>query len=203
MIGLQTFPRLPQLTIGLIVISIAITFVTDFGQSSYWGVFMISRIPDPGFNLYEIRQGEIWRLITPIFIHLSYIHIIFNMMWLWDLGGTIENLQGRFNIVSQVIVYGIAGNLAQYYSSGPFFGGMSGVVYGLLGYIWMQCKFNPRFGASIPKEIAYMMLAWYFLCWTGLFGPIANMAHTGGLLVGLVWGFINARLTVKKNKNSI
>jgi membrane associated rhomboid family serine protease len=201
MIGLQKFPRLPQLTIGLIIISIAITFVTDFGQSNSWHVFMITKITNPEFNLYEIRQGEIWRLVTPIFIHLSVIHIIFNMMWLWDLGGTIEILQGRFNLISQVLIYGVVGNLAQYYSSGPLFGGMSGVVYGLLGYLWMQGKFNPRFGATIPKEIVVMMLIWYFLSWTGFLGPIANMAHTGGLVVGLIWGFSQAKYTTLKLSN--
>ncbi len=194
MIGLQKFPRLPQLTLALIVLSIVITFVTEFGQSETSGMFMISRIASPTVYLYEVSQGEVWRLLSPIFIHLSYLHIIFNMMWLWDLGGTIETLQGRFNILTQVVVYGIVGNLAQYTFAGPAFGGMSGVVYGLLGYMWMQGKFNPRFGASLPKEIVYMMLIWYFICWTGLLGPIANMAHTGGLLAGLIIGFVHAKI---------
>ncbi len=198
MIGLQKFPRLPQLTLALIVLSVVVTFVTEFGQSINSGMFMISRIASPTVYLYEVSQGEAWRLITPIFIHLSYLHIIFNMMWLWDLGGTIETLQGRFNIFSQVVVYGIVGNLAQYTIAGPSFGGMSGVVYGLLGYMWMQGKFNPRFGASLPKEIVYMMLIWYFVCWTGLLGPIANMAHTGGLLAGLIIGFTHAKIVVSK-----
>jgi len=197
MIGIQKFPRLPQLTIGLVVISIAITFVTEFGKSNNWGLFIISQIPDKNYILYEISQGEVWRLITPIFVHLSFLHIIFNMMWLWDLGGTIETIKGRFNLASQIIVYGVVGNLAEYFYSGPYFGGMSGVVYGLLGYLWMQGKFNPRFGASLPKEIVYMMLIWYFLCWTGFLGPIANMAHTGGLIVGLMWGFTQAKMASK------
>ena len=198
MIGLQNFPRLPQLTIGLIVISIAITLVNQFDQSSNWGIFYISRITDPRFNLYEISQGEIWRLITPIFIHLSFLHIIFNMMMLWNLGGIIEIIQGRFNLISQIIVYGVICNLAQYYFAGPSFGGMSGVVYGLFGYLWMQTKFNPRFSIIMPKEMVYVLLGWYFLCWTGLLGPIANMAHTGGLVSGLIWGFIHAKLIVKR-----
>ncbi|VAW91120.1 Rhomboid protease GlpG [hydrothermal vent metagenome] len=198
MIGLQKFPRLPQLTLALIVLSIVITFVTDFGKSENSAMFMISRIASPSVYLYEVSQGDVWRLLTPIFIHLSYIHIIFNMMWLWDLGGTIETLEGRLNIFSQVVVYGIVGNLAQYTFSGPLFGGMSGVVYGLLAYVWVQGKFNPRFGASLPKEIVYMMLIWYFICWTGLLGPIANMAHTGGLVTGLIFGFVHVKIVANK-----
>jgi len=197
MIALQKFSRLPQLTIGLIAISIAVTFVTDFGQSNSSAIFMITRIANPNYFLYEVTQGEVWRLVSPIFVHLSVIHIIFNMLWLWDLGGTIETLKGRLNLVGQILVYAVAGNLAQYYFAGPFFGGMSGVVYGLLGYLWMQGKFNPRFGATLPNAIVYMMLIWYVVCWTGILGPIANMAHTGGLVTGLVWGLIQAKLMTK------
>jgi membrane associated rhomboid family serine protease len=70
------------------------------------------------------------------------------------------------------------------------FGGMSGVVYGLLAYVWMQGRYNQRFGYALHKSTAVMMLVWFVLCWTGLLGPIANWAHTTGLLIGLAWGYL-------------
>jgi GlpG protein len=71
---------------------------------------------------------------------------------------------------------------------------MSGVVYGLLGYFWMQGRYNARFRMILPRHVVVMMLAWFALCWSGLIGHIANMAHTAGLLLGATWGYGAARL---------
>jgi GlpG protein len=93
-----------------------------------------------------------------------------------------------------VVATGIASNVAQYALTGsPLFGGMSGVVYGLLGYAWMQSRFNPTFGLALHTSTVTMMLVWYVLCWTGMLGPIANWAHTAGLAMGVAWGFLAAQ----------
>ncbi|HXA48281.1 MAG TPA: rhomboid family intramembrane serine protease, partial [Burkholderiaceae bacterium] len=150
-------------------------------------------IADPnGGGLNAIASGEVWRLITPIFIHFGLMHIVFNMMWMWDLGKLVELRRGTLFLAIFVIVDGVASNLMQYgMTQSPFFGGMSGVVYGLLGFVWMQGKYNPHFGYLLHKPTVVMMLAWYVLCWTGLLGPVANWAHTGGLLIGIGWGFVS------------
>lgn len=75
---------------------------------------------------------------------------------------------------------------------------MSGVVYGLLGYIWMQGHFNPKFRVYLKKIIVIFMLIWFALCWTVLEQFVANMAHTVGLLIGIVWGFIGAKIETIK-----
>ena len=177
---------LPQLTIGLIAPCLIVALLTRLGSTQEMVVpFLI--------NWHELSQGQLWRLITPIFLHFGLLHLIFNMMWLWQLGQVIELKFGWRRLLLLVLVSGIASNIAQLAWSGPWFGGMSGVVYALLTYIWMQGRFNPWSGLYVPKHILAMMLAWYVLCWTGLLGPIANMAHTGGLLVGVLWGYIDAR----------
>ena len=89
-------------------------------------------------------------------------------------------------------------DLQYFICDSPYFGGMSGVVYGLLGYCWMQGKFNPAFGAVLNKQTVIMMLGWFVLCWTGLLGPIANWAHTAGLLAGILWGYLEAVLPRNK-----
>ena len=94
-------------------------------------------------GLYEVRHGEIWRLFTPMFLHFSIMHIVFNMLWLRDLGSMIEARQNSFVLLILVLPIAAGSNCAQFFFSGPVFGGMSGVVYGLMGYIWIRGKLDP------------------------------------------------------------
>lgn len=181
--------NLPPVTSALIAICVAIALLSKLGDSQELLRFLF--ISDPASSgLADVASGQLWRLVTPIFIHFGILHLVFNMMWLWDLGGLIESRKSALYLAGFVFAAGIASNLAQYLIGGsPFFGGMSGVVYGLLGYVWMQSRFNPRAGYLLQKNTVVMMLAWYVLCWTGLLGPIANWAHTAGLLLGVGWGY--------------
>lgn len=181
----------PTLSFLLIGISIAVSIFSQLGSSDQILNYLF--IADPNTSGFDsISHGEVWRLITPIFIHFGLMHIVFNMMWMWDLGRMVEWRCGTVFMGIFVAVTGVASNLAQYVMTGsPFFGGMSGVIYGLLGFVWMQGKHNPRFGFVLNKGTVGMMLIWFVLCWTGLLGPIANWAHTAGLLIGTAWGFVS------------
>lgn len=185
--------RASRVTIALVTASIAVTAAVWLeGAGRVLPALLIGR-PGSAF-LADLLAGEAWRLVTPIFVHFGALHLIFNMMWLWDLGGAIERLKGGVFLALFVAASGIASNLAQYtITQSPNFGGMSGVVYALLGYVWLQGRFNPAFGIALHRSTVAMMLAWYALCWTGLLGPIANWAHTGGLLLGIAWGFLDRR----------
>lgn len=143
--------------------------------------------------LPELKKGQIWRIITPIFLHFTFLHILFNMFWLHSLGSMIESRRGTGFFIGFLILLAIFSNLAQVFISGPHFGGMSGVVYGLFGYVWMKGKFDPGDGMQMHQTTIIIMLAWFALCFTGIFGPIANWAHAGGLAVGALWGFLSAR----------
>jgi len=139
-------------------------------------------------------------MFTPMFLHFHILHIFFNMLWLRDLGSMIEARQRSWLLL--LLVLGTAGtsNFGQYLVTGPTFGGMSGVVYGLLGYIWMQGKFNPAAKLSLEPQTVLLMIVWFFLCLAGLVGPVANMAHAVGLGVGIAWGFLAARLAVARRR---
>ncbi len=151
-------------------------------------------------GLPEVRRGQVWRLFTPIFLHFGILHILFNMLWLRDLGSMLEARKGSWKLLLLVLVFAGMSNFAQYLMSGPNFGGMSGVVYGLLGYIWMQGKFNSASRLSLQPQTVTFMVAWFFLCLTGLVGPIANTAHAIGLTLGITWGFLAARLSVARDR---
>lgn len=139
-------------------------------------------------------KGQYWRLITPIFLHFGIFHLAFNGVWLWELGRRIEPLAGSVHMGVVALLMAVASNLGQYLWSGPsLFGGMSGVVYGLLGYIWIRHKINPQPILAIPRGLLAFMLFWLLLGMSGFInlfmsGSIANTAHAVGLVTGMVLG---------------
>ena len=198
------FSGIGRITLALIVLSIIATLLCQFGKNDalFQRLAIAETFDVPGQgrmyykHLVELQAGQLWRLITPIFVHFSIIHILFNMMWLRDLGSMLERIRGvRFYIVF-ILIVSAASNIGQFFMSGPGFGGMSGVVYALLGYVWMQSRFNPWSGFLLHATTVQMMLIWFFLCLSGLVGNIANTAHAVGLVSGIVWGYIDARRRV-------
>lgn len=195
-------PLVP-ITIALIAISAVVAFMTNLGASmAALQPLLISPIYQDG--LTDVFAGQVWRLVTPIFIHFGLMHFIFNMMWVWDLGKLIEMKKGPVFFLGFIVLVGSASNLAQYLlTHSALFGGMSGVVYGLFGYVWIRGRFDPTFDAGLHKTTVNMMLAWFVLCWTGLLGPIANWAHTIGLLAGAIWAFIESRSATTSSSEKI
>lgn len=182
------------LTITLILISLMVTLLSGFGEHRGWrAALFISRFSVEA-GLPEVRSGQLWRLLTPVFFHFFLLHLVFNMLWLWELGRAIEFVQSTKRLALLVLALGILSNLGQFYASGPAFGGMSGIIYGLLGYIWIYGQLRPQTGMALPKPIAVLMVLWFILCWTGLLGAIGNVAHTVGLVLGLTVGAAGAGL---------
>src|SRR6185436_2556750 len=130
------------------------------GNEEFLNPFWITRIEIHGgyiqsvAGLPEIRQGEVWRLISPIFVHdwPMPFHLLFNVYALFILGTMIEVRQGTLLLTGLVLTIAPLSNLAQYYVSGPYFCGISGVVYGLFGYIWMTSKFDPDSGFYLHPQ---------------------------------------------------
>lgn len=143
--------------------------------------------PDKGF-MESIFAGEVWRVITPIFLHFNFLHILFNGMWIKDLGAVFEAEKGSKRFIIFVLVVSITSNFLQYLAMGPRFGGLSGLVYGLLGYLWVYGSVHKSAQFRLPKRDIMIIVGWYFLCLTGWIGPIANVAHGVGLGVGMLWG---------------
>jgi GlpG protein len=142
----------------------------------------------------DILHGEVWRLITPIFLHFSIIHILFNLWALAFLGTLIETRRGTGTLALLVFVSALSSNLGEFllesnYMGGPaLFGGMSGVVYALFGYVWMKGRYEPELGMILHPNSVQIMLIWLVACMIGLLGSIANGAHVVGLLTGIGLG---------------
>lgn len=195
-------PQLLQLpvTIALIAGCIAVTLMCGFGRNDELTARLEIQQTEEfnmkpsgrGWIMYspvllnEVRQGEVWRLITPILLHFSPWHVFGNMYCLAFLGGMLERRQGSLQLLWKVLLIGVVSNVAQYLLSGPAFGGISGVDFGLFGYVWMKGKFDPDDGIGISRESATFFLIWMVLCSTGLVGNIANGAHSAGLIMGIL-----------------
>jgi GlpG protein len=164
--------------------------------------------------LQDVQQGQVWRLATPIFLHFGLVHLLFNMVVLWQFGALIEERRGAWRYLALILVTAVASNIAQYYltitwedgalsvHSNPAFGGMSGVLYGLFGYLWMKSRYEPALGLTLNPRIVVLLIAWLFVCMSGVMGPVANTAHVAGLLVGVVigaaphlWGLLRGKPT--------
>ncbi|MFC5695124.1 rhomboid family intramembrane serine protease [Pseudomonas sp. GCM10022186] len=148
-----------------------------------------------------LEAGQWWRLVTPMLIHFGILHLAMNGMWFWELGRRIESRQGGPMLLVLTLGFSLVSDFAQYFSSGAsLFGGLSGVLYGLLGHCWVFQRLAPCPAYRLPSGVMAMMLIWLLVCLSGLitalgFGAIANGAHVGGLVAGCTTGLIGGALS--------
>ena len=186
-----------------ILFSLVISLISVFGSLLYvieplsFLSFEISETFSKYLSFYSLNEtyfinNEWWRLITPIFIHFSLIHLVFNCLWVYVLGQQIEIQDGKSLFLILMIVSGVSGNFAQYLDSGlSLFGGLSGCVYGMFGYTLIIELQTNRNKYGLPPAIYIFMIAWLILGFLGIltlfgFGNIANYAHLGGFISGLI-----------------
>ncbi len=152
----------------------------------------------------KIRQGEVWRLFTPCLMHHDFLHILFNMAWLWILGRQIEDRIRPFKLLLLILIMGIVANVAQYLVSGPYFLGFSGVVVGMAGFIWMRQRSAPWEGYPLNRSTLVFLLIFVLSMFAlelitftlktfsviSIAPVIANTAHIVGGLCGMALGKI-------------
>ncbi len=201
----QNFQPTPYFTWLLIAMSVAVAIYSKLGDDklAIHRLFIADATAYGDFILWsrglaDVRAGQVWRLVTPIFIHFGLPHVLFNMMWLKDLGALIETRFGGIYMLALVVVSAALSNLGQYFWNGPSFGGMSGVVYALFGFLWIRGKCDPTAGWQLNPQAVYWMIGWFVLCVTGMVGDVANAAHGAGLAVGMAWGWLSARMRLSR-----
>jgi GlpG protein len=148
--------------------------------------------------------GQWWRLLTPAFLHFGFLHIAFNLLWWWEFGGLVERMQSGTRLLALTVVIALVSNAAQFLSYGSGFGGLSAVVYGLLGYLWLYPFADPNAPFRLRGAIVAFMLGWLALGYTGLldviFGPISNNGHLAGVLTGGTLGLLLGLVNYKRPK---
>ena len=205
--GIVAQLRASWVTALMLLVTLAVAALTVLGENVAmlrWLTFQDFRIE--GQYLYfqpwlaSLEAGQWWRLVTPMFVHFGWLHLAMNGMWYWELGRRIEFRQGGFALLGLSLVFGLLSNFAQFWFGGPsLFGGLSGVLYGLLGYCWIFQLLAPTPAYQLPRGVLGMMLIWLLVCLSGVidtlgFGAIANAAHVGGLVVGCAAGLVGGAL---------
>ncbi|POA17295.1 rhomboid family intramembrane serine protease [Pseudomonas sp. FW300-N1A1] len=186
----------------------AVTLLGDNLDTLHWFTFLEFRVVGEYIHFTPLADslaaGQWWRLMTPMLIHFGFLHLAMNGMWYWELGRRIESRQGGINLLGLTLLFSLVSNYGQYLYGGPsLFGGLSGVLYGLLGHCWIYQLLSPNPAYRLPRGVLVMMLAWLALCMSGLismigFGEIANAAHVGGLLVGCLTGLLGGLYSRRK-----
>ena len=143
---------------------------------------------------------QVWRWVSHIFLHFSLLHIVFNLLWWWYLGGAIEKRLGSGKLFVITVISALLSGWMQAKFSGIWFGGLSGVVYALMGYCWLRGERDPQSGVFLERGLIVFSVLWLVVGYYGLFGmDIANMAHFTGLLVGLAMAFTDTQAGKKQH----
>ena len=198
------FTRVPVTLITLVFGGLGFLLVSYFPDTVHIFSFVDftgNQVSGLQFNSFEktYSEGQYWRLITPAFLHFGAFHIFFNSIFIWEFGRRVELVSNRSNYITLMLLLASGSNLGQYLWDGPvLFGGLSGVLYGLVGYAWIcnHLALKPIF--NVPPGLFVVFLISLL---AGLFGivdvfiqgGVANGAHVAGLLIGMLAGAFAGR----------
>ena len=197
--------RRSPITAGVLLACLVVALITQLGDNLdtvSW--FTFNNFQIKGEYVYfvsleqSLGQGQWWRLLSPMLLHFGLLHLAMNMMWYWELGRRIEYQQGWLFLLMLTLAAALVSNASQAVFSGPsLFGGLSGVLYAVLGHCWIYQRIYPQASYALPTGVVAMMLIWLLLCLFGVitalgFGQIANAAHVSGLLLGCLSGAVFA-----------
>lgn len=179
----------------LMLASVTVAVISGLGTDTYTVRDLFYPLL-PATNLWDLLAAidspvELLRTFTPMFLHFGELHLVFNMLWLWYFGKQLESLQPKWLFLLLVLVTAFISNTTQYlalqYNN---FGGMSGVVYGLVGYTWVIHYFMPRSRLLISNNMFVFFVIALILMEMFASSLIATAAHVGGLIAGLLIGIV-------------
>jgi len=191
--------------IPLTIIFIASLFflLASFGINFYQYLYFLSpsenQIYFSSFEETYFVKGEYWRIFTPALMHFSLTHLLFNCLWVYVVGLEIQKVQGKLALLLIIFTSGIIANFSEFFLYESIrFGGLSGVVYGLFGFCFAKEIILKQHHFGFPPSLYIFIFIWLLMGYTDIlyylgFGMIANGAHMGGLLSGILLGIISSR----------
>lgn len=186
--GLESPPEasssLPVITVMLILLSAAGTWAWQSSLDEFGPWLWATDV--------ELWRGmKLWTLFTSMFAHADLLHLGFNCYWCWRLGGEIERELPRLHFLILIVGSTIGGSLAELATSGQTGIGMSGMIYGLFGFMLVTQNQHPVFRRTLDAGTIRLLTGWLLVCFaldaSGIM-PVANFAHLGGLITGLLAG---------------
>jgi GlpG protein len=203
-------PRQRPLTIAVVLVGSALGVMSGMGQD--WDNTLLRKLlfADPKTNigdtprdkLADIARGDWWRVVTPAFLHFGALHLAFNMVMFYQVGSVIEHRRKSWRLALLILATAVPSNLAQAlvpneWGGSIHFAGLSGVVYGLIGYAWMKSRFQPALGIYINRGTVVLAMIYLILGFLGVLDVgnvrMANWAHGVGFLSGMLIGMAGGR----------
>ncbi len=221
--------RPARVTVMLIVVTVIVSLAAGLAKDPKNAVYRKLTFCDTyqpigwrgdtlGEKLVDICRGEVWRIITPNFLHLGLWHLAFNMYGLFVFGSQIELRRGPWTLLALVSSIGIVNTLVTslapsqmpwpftHLSGSVFTIGMSGVLYGLAGFTWLSMRRDPRRDLYMPDQWTFILIIWLVLGIVGILemiiGPVSNLGHLIGLLSGLAAAWIVIEFRTRRRGRS-
>ncbi len=187
-----TFQRTPvTLIIAAVAVAIEVVCSLDPERRGYY-------YNDLQLGIWwQIWEWQWWRPFTTTLLHGGFIHALFNVYWLTIFGPTLEEALGSFRVLGLIVLLAFTSTLPEFLLPGLLgfresgVVGLSGVIYGLFGMLWVGRRFQPQFGFVCNDSTVRLLVGWFLFCIviTNLgFMPVANIAHGAGLLFGAIFG---------------
>lgn len=184
---LRRLNQTPYMTVGLIAVMVLVYLaMTLAGGSTNVNVLI-----EFGAKINVlIQQGQWWRLVTPVFLHIGFTHILLNMLTLYFVGMQLEAAFGHWRYLVIFLVAGIGGNVASFCFSDSLSAGASTAIFGLFGAFMMLGESfwqNPTIRSLARTFLAFVVMNLAF----DVFTPGIDLAgHIGGLFAGFLTAYL-------------
>lgn len=174
------------------------------------GIFIYTLIPGIGDRLFLfglgdnflIANGEYWRLITPMFLHGGFMHLLFNMFSLFVFGPELEKIAGKARFITVYMIAGLFGDIATYFIQplGYTHVGASGAIFGVFGAFGALVYYTKQAFPELRQVILPIIIISVVMTFVGT--NINVTAHIAGLITGFVigLGFFNPKNIVSWRK---
>lgn len=200
-----------SMTVIVIILCISLSLLTSFGDVNRRRIEQTGEIPlslqvynsmtllpvinrpDDSTPMSFILKGQVWRLITPIFLHASMMHLLFNCLFIYTFGRLIEFFYGPIFVLGLFLGGGILGVLAQAYGpswmgASPDVIGASGGALALFSFAWLRPYREPMTPFRVSTFNVMFVLGFVFISMlpNAPVSNVANLAHLGGLVFGAI-----------------
>jgi len=148
-----------------------------------------------GWPITPEQHYQVWRYVSHSLLQFSLLQLVFNLLWWWYLGGALEKCLGTGKLFTLTLVASLLSGFMQTTFTGPLFGGLSGTVFALMGYVWLRSERDPDSGLQMQRGLLMFAVIWLVIEYFTQSSVLP--AHLTGMLVGLAMALVDT-LTVRK-----